>query len=442
MDAGQLNGGGDAARPTVAVVLPGGGARGAYEVGALSVLLPALEARGERVSVYCGTSVGAINASTLASLAHLPVQEQVEEMLARWRNLRKRDVIAPIAGGGGARTTLRLLAHVLGVYRVSLASLLDPTPLRSSLDRWTDWRMVARNVERGVIDSVCVVATSLESGGPVGFVSSRDSAPGPSDDGLRYVKTRLRGEHVRASAAIPLLFPAVEITTPRTARGHYIDGATRLNSPIKPAIHLGADRVIVVGLEPFALAPPRASAPHEPRIADVAANVIDGLLVDQVGHDMRRVAAINSFFAEGASTGTSRAARAYRLARGFRPYRPISYALVSPRRRGEIGRLADTIFERRFGGLRGLLDPDYILLSRLLGGRTRSRGELLSFMMFDSEFAEALIELAQRDARRWLRRHPGFWCRDAAHDLSVGGIDRGRVQEQETLDEFRALRRR
>src|SRR5258707_1164733 len=106
---------------------------------------------------------------------------------ARWRNLRKRDVIAPIAGGGGARTTLRLLAHVLGVYRVSLASLLDPTPLRSSLDRWTDWRMVARNVERGVIDSVCVVATSLESGGPVGFVSSRESAPGLSDDGLRHV---------------------------------------------------------------------------------------------------------------------------------------------------------------------------------------------------------------------------------------------------------------
>jgi NTE family protein len=438
----QPNGRGDAAQPTVAVVLPGGGARGAYEIGALSVMLPALEARGERVSVYCGTSVGAINAATLASLAHLPVREQVDATLARWRDLRKHDVIAPIAGGGGARTTLRLLAHMLGVYRVSLASLLDPTPLRSSLDRWIDWGMLARNVDRGVLDSVCVVATSLESGAPVGFVASRGSAPGYSDDGLRYVKTRLRGEHVRASAAIPLLFPAVEITTPRSARGHYIDGATRLNSPIKPAIHLGAERVIVVGLEPFALAPIRASSPHAPRIADVAANVIDGLLVDQVGHDMRRVAAINSFFAEGAATGTSRAARAYRLARGFRPYRPIAYALVSPRRRGEIGRLADTIFERRFAGLRGLLDPDYILLSRVLGGRTRSRGELLSFMMFDSEFAEALIELAQRDARRWLRRHPAFWCRDAAHDLSVGPVDRGRVREQETLDEFRALRRR
>jgi len=439
----QAKGSGNAARPTVAVVLPGGGARGAYEIGALSVLLPALEARGERVSVYCGTSVGAINATTLASLAHLPVYEQVSEALGRWRDLRKGDVIAPIAGGGGARTMLRLLAHIAGVYRVSLASLLDPTPLRDSLDRWTDWRMLARNVERGVVDSVCVVATSLASGGPVAFVACRDGAPGHVDEGLRYVKTRLRGEHVRASAAIPLLFPAVEITTPRTARGHYIDGGTRLNSPIKPALHLGAERVIVVGLEPFAAATPRASSQHEPRIADVAANVIDGLLVDQVGNDLRRLAAINSFFADDASSGgTSRAARAYRLARGHRPYRPISYALVSPRRRGEIGRLADEVFERRFSGARGLLDPDYVLLSRVLGGRTRSRGELLSFLMFDSEFTEALIEMAQRDAERWLRRHPGFWCRDAAHDLSVGRIDRGRVQEEEALDEFRSLHRR
>jgi NTE family protein len=78
---------------------------------------------------------------------------------------------------------------------------------------------------------------------------------------LRYVATRLRAEHVRASAAIPLLFPTVEITTPRAVRGHHIDGGTRLNSPIKPALHLGADRVIVIGLEPFAQAPTRRASP-------------------------------------------------------------------------------------------------------------------------------------------------------------------------------------
>jgi len=436
-----MNGKGAPARPTVAVVLPGGGARGAYEVGALSVLLPALQARGERVSVWCGTSVGAINATTLAALAHLPVEDQVEHALARWRDMHKRDVIASIVGGGGARTMLRLLAHILGLHRVSLASLLDPSPLAPSLDRWTDWKMLSRNVERGIVDSVCVVATSLSSGGPVAFVSCRDAPPGHLDEGLHYVKTRLKGEHVRASAAIPLLFPAVEITTPRSARGHYVDGGTRLNSPIKPALHLGAERVIVVGLEPFAAFKARSGPPQEPRIADVAANVIDGLLVDQVGNDLRRLAAINSFFAEDAAVGTSRAARAYRLARGHRPYRPISYALVAPPRRGDIGRLADTVFEHRYGGLRGLRDPDYLLMSRVLGGRTRSRGELLSFLMFDREFTEALIEMAQRDAERWLSRHPGFWCRDAAHDLSVGMMDRGAVQEQEALDEFRSLRR-
>ena len=81
--------------------------------------------------------------------------------------------------------------------------------------------------------------------------------------------------------------------------------------------------------------------PRSPGIADVAANVLDGLLVDQVAFDLRRLAAINSFFVEGASKGTLDSPRAYRLARGHAPYRPIAYALVSPRRRGEIGRLAD-----------------------------------------------------------------------------------------------------
>jgi NTE family protein len=199
--------------------------------------------------------------------------------------------------------------------------------------------------------------------------------------------------------------------------------------------------VIVVGLEPFAPHVSRAPNTRAPGIADVAANVLDGLLVDQVAADLRRLAAINTFFAEGASTGTSRAARAYRTARGHRPYRPISYALVAPRRRGEIGRLAEEVFERRYGGLRGLRDLDYAVVSRALGGRARSRGELLSFLLFDEEFVRALIEMGRRDAERWLRRHPGFWCRDAAHDLSVGGFDHGLVSEQHALDEFRALRR-
>jgi NTE family protein len=432
---------GQGPRPKIAVVLPGGGARGAYEIGAMSALLPALEARGERVEVWCGTSVGAINATMLASLAHLSVDTQVEQAVSHWREMRKRDVIAPLVGRGGARTLVRLVGHAFSIRGVGLASLLDPSPLAGSLDRWVDWARLTSNVRGGLLDAVCVVATSLASGDPVAFVSSRNGAPSHVDDTLRYVKTRLRGEHVRASAAIPMLFPAVEIFSPRSVRGHYIDGGTRLNSPIKPALNLGAEKVIVVGLEPFDAGVGRSSTRRLPGIADVAANVLDGLLVDQVAYDLRRMAAINSFFAEGASTGTSRAARAYRLARGHTPYRPISYALVAPRQRGAIGRLAEQVFERRFGGMRGLRDLDYVVMSRALGGRTRSRGELLSFLLFDPVFVAELIDMGRRDAERWLRRHPGFWCRDAAHDLSIGSFDRDSVAEQSALDEFRARRR-
>jgi NTE family protein len=449
MSEGSLNGdhrpaGSNGRRPPaskVAVVLPGGGARGAYEVGALEALLPALQARGEQVSVWCGTSVGAINAAAMASRAHLPAGEQVAQVAEVWNGLRKRDVLSRLVGPGGMRMLLRALGHGLGVPNVGLASLFDPSPLAASVDRWIDWDALARNLRRGNIDAVCIVATMLATGQPVGFVDSRGEMPANADQTLRYVKTRLRGEHVRASAAIPVLFPTVQVTTPRSAHGHYTDGGTRLNSAIKPAIDLGADKVIVIGFEPFVRRPGARATAREPSIADVVANVLDGLLVDQVANDLRRLAAINSFFVEAPSTGPGGSARTYRIARGHAPYRLVSYALVAPRRRGEIARLAEATFERRYGGLRGLRDIDFAVIARALGTATRSRGEFLSFLLFDHEFALALMELGRRDAQRWLRRHPHFWCRDASHDLSLGQLERSRVIEQEAIEEFRAHRR-
>ncbi|HEX4107467.1 MAG TPA: patatin-like phospholipase family protein [Solirubrobacteraceae bacterium] len=431
----------------VAVVLPGGGARGAYEIGALSVLLPALAARGERVSILCGTSVGAINAAMLASLAAEPVEVQVREALARWASLCKDDVMRPLVGVRAPFTLLRLLGEVLELSGLRLGSLFDAAPLRESLPRWIDFPAIHRAVRAGAVDAVCVVATALSSGASVAFTETRMTLPSVEPgERLRYVSVALDSDHVRASAAIPLLFPPVAVGRPAAARDHYIDGGTRLNSPLKPALALGAERVIVIGLEPFRPRTTRAAPPEAPRLADVTANVLDGLLVDQVGDDLRRLVAINSFFVEGVSSagsGPSRSARAYRTARGRRPYRRIAYALVSPAQAGEIGRIAERVFRERYGGLRGLRRPDYPLISRALGGQTRSRGELLSFLLFDPVFSAALIDAGQRDARRWLRRHPAFWCADGAHDLgSAGGFDAARVREEQALDEFRALRRR
>lgn len=430
--------------PRVAIVLPGGGVRGAYEAGALSVLLPALEARGERITILCGTSVGAINAALFASLAGLSAEEQVSISQARWRSMRKGDVMRPIVGPALPITALRALGDLLEIPGVQLAGMLDPSPLRDSLERWVDWLTLHRNVRQGKIDAVCVVATSLARGGPVAFVETRGRAPrSRTADPLRYVRVLLNGEHVRASAAIPMLFPPVEVTSPARAAGRYIDGGTRLNSPIAPALALGADRVIVIGFEPFAGRADLPAPTGPPRLVDVAANILDGLLVDQVANDLHRLAAINSFFVDGLEGGPSPAARAYRTSRGRPVYRKVGYALVAPADRGDLGRLADEVFERRFAGWKGLLRPDYPLVSRLLGGgRTPSRGELLSFLMFDEVFVEALLDAGRHDAQRWLDRHPRFWCTDAAHDLDMEPDDLAAARETSAIDEWRSLRRR
>jgi NTE family protein len=421
-------------RPTVAVVLPGGGARGAFEAGALSILLPALEARGERISIVCGTSVGAINAALLSSVADRPAAEQAEAFLSRWRTMRKGDVIARLVGPGTPLVALRALGELLELPGVRLGGLMDPRPLRRSLERWIDWGAVHDNVRSGAIEAVCVVATSLDGGGPVGFVEARGRAL-PTSDEIRYVRVALAGEHVRASAAIPLLFPPVRVTKPRAAAGDYVDGGTRMNAPLAPAIALGADRVLVIGFEPLApasVAPlPRSAAPH---LADVAANVLDGLLVDQVAADVRRMLAINSFYVEDAASGPRPRAHAYRTARGHAPYRRIDHALVTPPHPGALGELAEEVFARRFGGLRGLRSPDYALLARLLGGgRARARGELLSFLLFDEDYVEALIEAGRAAAGAWLEATPRFWRATEAERPPA---------EEIALDEFRALRRR
>jgi NTE family protein len=431
--------------PRVALVLPGGGARGAYEVGALSILLPLLEARGERPVILCGTSVGAINATALGATADRPAEEAIADLLAKWRSLRKGDVIRPVVGPGLPLMALRMLGEALEVPGVRLAGLLDPAPLRASLDAWVDWDALHRNVRHGVLEAACVVATSLERSSPVAFVDRATRVPrSRAADPVQYVPAVLEGEHVRASAAIPLLFPPVAIEHPAPLAGYYVDGGTRMNSPVAPALALGADRVVVIGFQPFrARVEPPARRHGAPRLADVTANIIDGLLVDQVVDDLHRLATINSFVVDAHGPGPRGAADAYRAARGRKPYRRIPYALVAPERRGDLAALADDVFERRYAGPRGWLRPDYPFMSRLLGGgRSPSRGELLSFLLFDEAHIEGLVELGRRDAQRWLDRHPGLWCSDAAHDFDIDETAVASLRERQALDEWRELRRR
>ena len=404
----------------IGLVLSGGGARGAYEAGAMAVLGPALAARGERPSIYIGTSVGAVNAAYMASTEHMPADEAGEGGLGRWREVSKSTIIRPILLRQAPLTALRYVGEIIGVPGMRLPSLLDPRPFERNLDRWIDWEAVHRNIDDDVVEIVGTVATAARSGRTVVFVEGHAERIKHKSHAIDYVTTRLDDQHVRASAAIPILFPPVRVEHPNEARGWYFDGGTRLNTPIKPALDLGAERLIVIATDSVA-EPSKRPGRHDsdpPDFGDGALHVLEGMLVDPVVEDMRILGNINMFFADRNDAGSERREAAgrrasdqpterYRAARGKPPYRCIPYIFIAPEKRGAIGRLATEVFRDRYGGVKGLRSPDFPLLNRLLGGESPTHGELLSYLFFDREFIEELIRMGQRDARRWLRSGPG-----------------------------------
>jgi NTE family protein len=392
-------------RGNVGVVLAGGGARGAYELGALSVLLPLLELRGESPRIFVGTSVGAINAASLAATSHLPAREAISGELARWHEVDRGAVISPVLPRLPL-TALRFAGGLLSLPGMHVASLLDPSPLERNLQRWIDWPQLHRNLAAPAAYRLAVVATAARTGRAVAFVEGNTDGAMPTSHVIDYVSATLTETHVRASAAIPILFPPVRVEDPPEAQGWYIDGATRLNTPIKPALDLGAERLIVIGtgsIVPAPKHPGRHDAPA-PDLCASALHLLQGALADPLVEDLRKLADINTFYA---NTAGSPAAARHRRAHDKPPYRSIPYMFIAPRTPAAIATLATEVFHSRYGGLRALRSPDLAVLSHLLGSQSHTHGELLSYLLFDREFIAALIEMGAQDAEAWLNAPPG-----------------------------------
>lgn len=386
----------------IGLVLAGGGARGAYEAGALSVLLPTLQARGERPTVLVGTSVGAINAAYLAGSAHLDAAEATAGLLRHWRETTVDQVMRPLR----AQLPLlgaRMIGSLLAVPGARVSSLLDPTPNTTNLKRRNDWAALRDNIDRGCLHAVAAIATEARTERTVVFCDSGAGVPGHRSHALDYVATELTVDHVRASAAIPLLFPPVRIEHPTAARGWYVDGGVRLGTPIKPALDLGVDRLVVVGTGAIADHTPAPDHPDDPPgLGDSALNVLHGRLVDPLVEDLRTLGNVNTFFADHAPR-----AQRYREARGKTPYREIPYIFVGPRRPGRLGELAAQVFRARYRGPGALRSPSLALLGRLLGAGSTTHNELFSYLFFDRAFVDELITAGAQDARDWLQAPPG-----------------------------------
>jgi NTE family protein len=377
---------------TVGLVLAGGGARGAYEAGVLAELLPWLEERGERPTVLVGTSVGALTAAFLASVAHLPAREAADQLVARWSEVTQGRVIRPILRHQTPRTLLRYLAEFAGMPDVRLESFLDASPLRRTVRDWLDWKPVGENLEAGRVDALAVVATSARTERAVVFVQAREDMSPPDATLVDYVLEPLGDEHVLASAAIPVFFGSVRVGREPEA-GWFFDGGTRLNAPIKPALDLGVDRVVVVATHaPFRRGEqePTAGEGARPDFADGTLELVQATLVDPLIQDLRNLGKIN-LLAE--RLGPERAL----------PYRTVPYLFAGPRDVGRLGSVVADVYARHFAGPAGTVRaPDVTLLTRLLGGTSPAHAELLSYLFFQPQFIEQAIAAGRHDARELL----------------------------------------
>jgi NTE family protein len=399
----------------VALVLDAGGARSAYQVGALEVLLPALAERGVRPRLLLGTSAGALLTGALGAQAHLEPDEQVARLNSLLGQTTKQNVMRPL-WRQVPEVVVRYASETLGLSYFRLRGLFGSEPLTRTLSRLIDWDGLHRNVAEGVIGSVAVTATSVRTGRVTVFTESGSPVPrsAPEFHG-HFVATRLDVPHLMASAAIPVLFPSVHVDEPAEAAGWYVDGATRRRAPIAPALELGADRVVVVGTG--GLRPPAAD-PDRDRVGvdlgDAGATLLGAVMDDPLRHDLRRLAELNAL------TGDAELApvlERHRAARDRPPYRTVPYVAIAPEDGDELARTAMEVFRANHGSLlRTLGDPDLQVMHRLLGSDSPLQGELLSYLLFDPDFFTAAASFGHRDALRWVERQPDLWRTEALPD--------------------------
>jgi NTE family protein len=271
-----------------------------------------------------------------------------------------------------------------------LESLLDPTPLSATVREHVDFVQIERNVRAGALDGAAVVATSALTSRSVVFHCGLESPPPDRRRGIDYVRTPLAEQHVLASAAIPAIFPAVHVNRPRAARGWYVDGGTRLDTPIKPALKFGARRVIVIALNSLARGPARLAGEQQPDALDGTGQILTSVLDDQLTADIQTLSTINGL------------TRTTRVVPGRK--RRVPYIVIAPATRDAIAKRARRVLREHYSGLLDAVrSPDIALLSRLIaGGSDAHHAELLSFVLFASEFTKALVALGKQDAQRWI----------------------------------------
>jgi NTE family protein len=393
-------------RGLVALVLAGGAARGAYEVGVVQHILNEVSkdiGRQTPLDILCGTSVGAINACTLAAHADQPVKRG-EFLVQQWTRLRLEEVARP-----SRAEILGLVGGLLGRKRsapgpgeVRRGGLLDVRGIETLVRQAIVPGSIRKNLELGHLRALTVSTTDVASGRTVIFLQRKEPGlpPWSIEPTLTVRAAQISAEHALASAAVPLLFPAVRI-----GGEFYCDGGLRQNVPLSPARRLGADGLIVVNPRYIPAEPPLPEVARErerdyPGPFFLFGKALNALLLDRIDADIDRLHRINRILDAGVRRYGPRFVEEINeelvgkgQTRGLKRLR-----VVHIRASQDIGALAANYarspeFAARSSGLIGKM------IRRISEWEGAGEADLLSYILFDGEFSARLIELGRTDAR-------------------------------------------
>ncbi|MFY8272624.1 patatin-like phospholipase family protein [Pseudoalteromonas sp. SSDWG2] len=371
-------------RKGTALLLSGGGARAAYQVGVLKALTHSMPRTAPLpFRIITGTSAGAINSVALAcwaSCAHLA--------------LRKLDTVwgqfhtSHVYRSDFAHVFGHIIRNVLSSFRSghanhAPASLFNNSPLRRLLAEVLPMERIDRNIHRGVIDALGITASNYSTGDSITFFQSKDATPWQRSK-RQGVKARIHLEHLMASSAIPVVFPSVRIR-----HQYYGDGSIHQMSPLSSAIHLGAERIFVIGVEQ-PKEEHRKYAPHYPGMSAIAGHLLDSVFADTIHADLERVERINR-----------------------------TVGLLSAKHKHQELKHIDTFCinpSHNFNEISSLYYDDMPLAIRMLlrgiGVKRYSESSLPSYLLFEKRYTEHLIELGYQDGVKNLKELRHFLCLD------------------------------
>ena len=370
------------------LVLAGGGARAAYQVGVLRALKEMLpDPKVNPFPIICGTSAGAVNAGALAVYAD-DFGHAVDNLLAVWRGFEPHHVYRSDFVGAVANSLRWFGGFLFGAFiKNRRISLLDNRPLESLLSRRLDFSRISRNIASGALDAVSITCSGYTSGQSCSFFEAADSMEGWQRSQRIGIRTRLTVEHLMASSALPFVFPPYKLN-----REFFGDGSMRQIAPVSPALHLGSDRVIVVGTARIRSdAPERTRSDLYPTLAQIAGHVLNSIFLDSLAVDLERLERINRTISHFDPATLKKIGL---------PLHHVDVLVLTP------SEPLDAIAVRHVRSLPWSIR----FLLRSVGAMRRGGANLASYLLFERGYCNELIELGYQDTIKRREEVEAFLC--------------------------------